>query len=401
MAIQFTDFSRAPLIDSPWKNALENVLKGYQMAEEPARMKREATAKELANKLKDIEVEHKPKEYELSDKEKEYANALKAKALEHYEEKFAMERDLNKAKINKFNQTPSTVIKPNGKVANIAWVKQELEKPNLDPEYRASLIQALKDQQEHERTIIDRSKDIVEGNAFDKLPTNDKKQAVAVMKGMNVDPVEAVSYLRQKGHTPSTYAKEKGIDITKVVPNYAAGEQNIKDAQRIAAYADEIDVFEKNITEGLGPYQNKIGGYSFKQIADSLSGESPDKVAKALAARALSPELISLRLKIMGGNIGIEAIKELQDKSLGDLKIIKSLVDEKTFLKAQEYMNQWIREASQVRMNSLLGNSMMKKNNLKSIEGESTMGENPLGLKSSQGSKPSFDFNSYPVAGAK
>ncbi len=103
MAIQFTDFSRAPLLDSPAKNIFENVLKGYQMEREPAKMKEEQSARELANQLRKLEVEHKPKEYALNDQGKSLANALHSKALEHYEEKFGLERDLKKAQIQKAN----------------------------------------------------------------------------------------------------------------------------------------------------------------------------------------------------------------------------------------------------------------------------------------------------------
>lgn len=104
MAIQFTDFSRAPLIDSPWKDALENVLKGYKMGQEPARMKQEAQKNAIANEAKRLEVEHKPKEYELNDKQMELVNSLKSKANEHYEERFKMAKDLNEANIQKANR---------------------------------------------------------------------------------------------------------------------------------------------------------------------------------------------------------------------------------------------------------------------------------------------------------
>jgi len=228
---------------------------------------------------------------------------------------------------------------------------------------------------EHEDTIIDRSKDVVAGNSFDKLPTNDKKQSVALMKGMGVDPVEAVAYLRQKGNSPSSYAKEQGIDVTKVEPDYAAGEQNIKMAQQANAYMEEIDTLEKHINDGLGKYQNKIMGYSLEQIADAAEGSNPDQQARALAARALLPELNSLRLKIAGGNIGIEALRELEHKSLGKLNVLESLVDSETYTKAQQYMTDWIKEAGQVRVKSLVNNSMLKSRLQKSAEAESKKGK--------------------------
>ena len=118
MAINFTDFSRAPLLDSPAKSIFEDVLKGYQISQEPAKMREEQSARELANQLRKLEVDHKPKEYELNDQGKSLANALQSKALEHYEEKFGLERDLKKAQIEKALRAPGTEAKLNGMIAN-------------------------------------------------------------------------------------------------------------------------------------------------------------------------------------------------------------------------------------------------------------------------------------------
>jgi hypothetical protein len=164
MAINFTDFSRAPILESPAKNMFENVLKGYQISQEPAKMKEEQSARELANQLRKLEVEHKPKEFQLSDQGKSLANALQSKALEHYEEKFKMSKDLNDARIAKLNNKSTTnLIKPNGKVANIAWVKKELEDPNISPEYAQQLKTALQDEQEHIEATTARSQTLNKG----------------------------------------------------------------------------------------------------------------------------------------------------------------------------------------------------------------------------------------------
>ncbi len=380
MAIQFTDFSKAPLLDSPAKTIFEDVLKGYKMSQEPAKMREEQSARVLANKLKDLEVQHKPKEYALNDQQKSLANALQSKALEHYEEKYNLEKQLKQAQIQKALQTKlGGNVKANGELANYIVSHPDATQEDIRKAYEE--IHGTK--MEHENTIINRSKDVVAGNAFDKLPVNDKKQSVALMKGMGVDPVQAVAYLRQSGKSPSSYAEENGIDISQVEPDYAAGEQNIKMAQQANAYMDEIDTLDKHINEGLGKYQNKILGYSFEQIADAMEGSNPDQQGRALAARALLPELNSLRLKIAGGNIGIEALRELEHKSLGKLNVFESLVDSETYNKAQQYMTDWIKEAGKVRVKSLVNNSMLKKHLKK---GSSTGG---------------FDFGAYPVAGGK
>lgn len=382
MAIQFTDFSRAPVVkppetqESPFKNILEDVLKGYQMSQVPGQMKQEASARELANSLKKLEVEHKPKEYALNDQQKTLANALQSKALEHYEEKFKLEKDYKTAQIQKALQAKvGGTPKANGELANFIVSHPDASQDDIRKAYEEIHGSKIK----HEEAVTNRSLDMTAGAAFDKQPTNDKKQAVALMKGMGVDPVEAVSLLR-KGVTPTKYAEDNDIDITKVQPDYALGEQNVKDAQRASAYMDEIDTLDKHINEGLGKYQNKIFGYSLEQIADAAEGKNPEEQGRALAARALLPELNALRLKIAGGNIGIEALKELEHKSLGQMNIIESLVDTPTYNAAQKYMRQWIEEAGRTRINSLQKFSMLKSRLQKGAEKESHMGDDPLGL---------------------
>jgi len=68
MAISnWVDYSKIPNQESPWKNILENVLKGYQMEKEPAKMAEEQRKSELANSLQDLALKHQPTEYILSD----------------------------------------------------------------------------------------------------------------------------------------------------------------------------------------------------------------------------------------------------------------------------------------------------------------------------------------------
>lgn len=377
MAINFTDFSRAPLLDSPAASIFEDVLKGYKMSKEPAKMAEEQKQRVLANQLKDLELKHKPKEYELNDKGKALANALHSKALEHYEEKFQLEKQLKKAQIQKaLQQKFGGSPKANGELANYIVSHPDATQEDIRKAYEE--IHGTKI--EHEQTIINRSKDVIAGNSFDKLPTNDKKQAVALMKGMGADPVASVQWLRS-GKSPTDYANEHGVDISTVEPDYALGEQNIKMAQQAASNMDELDSLEKHITGGLGEYQNKIMGYSMEQIKDALDGTNPEKQGKALAARALLPELSALRLKIAGGNIGIEALREMENKSLGQMKIFESLVDKKVYKEAQKYMKDWINEAGKVRIKSLNKFSMLKTRLQKGAEAESGMGNDPLGLR--------------------
>src|SRR5574338_1270135 len=105
MAINFTDFSRAPIQESPLANLWENAFKGYQMGRAPSIMNEEQKQRELANQLKQLEVEHKPKEFELSDKGKSLANAIQAEALKYLPQKTQLELAYKKALIDKTNRT--------------------------------------------------------------------------------------------------------------------------------------------------------------------------------------------------------------------------------------------------------------------------------------------------------
>lgn len=50
-AMTFTDYSKAPLIDSPWKGASEGMADGHRMAQEAGRMQAEQRQLELQNKI--------------------------------------------------------------------------------------------------------------------------------------------------------------------------------------------------------------------------------------------------------------------------------------------------------------------------------------------------------------
>lgn len=152
MAINFTDFSKIPVQDSVFTNLWENAFKGYQIGRAPQQMDEEAKQRQLVNALREKELGHKDKEFELSDQGKSLANSLQAKALQYYDEKFKTDQDYKKAQINKLNQKltdKGVVIKPNGDIANIAWVEQQLNDPNVSTEFKDKLRIALQDKQEH------------------------------------------------------------------------------------------------------------------------------------------------------------------------------------------------------------------------------------------------------------
>jgi hypothetical protein len=260
MAIQFTDFSSKPLLDSPAKTIFEDVLKGYKMGQEPAKMKQESTQRELANQMKKLEVEHKPKEFELDDKGKAYANALKAKAMEHYDEKYNLDKQYKQAQINKLNnKSPTSVVKPNGKVANIAWVKDQLKDPNIDPEYANQLKQALVDEQEHLETTTARGKKLND--------TQYKRDATPVTKAY--DEIQSIQNGKFPGTdrpiTPEQQSKMQSslmLDIVKKTTDPKTREKLIN-ANNMNITLDSID--PKKLT-----YYSGIEGQFVDKPADAI-----------------------------------------------------------------------------------------------------------------------------------
>lgn len=342
MAIPFTDFSQAKLLDSPAKTIFEDVLKGYQISQEPAKMKEEQSARQLANQLKKLDIEHKPKEYALNDQGKSLANALQSKALEHYEEKFGLERDLKKAQIQKALQKQvGGNVKANGELANYIVSHPEATQEDVRKAYEEIHGSKLA----HEQAVTERSKDITSGTGFDKLPVDEKKRAVGLTTAMGLDPVEGTRLLRS-GKTLEQIATDQGQKLEDLTPVYPLGTENVKQLQKRTGYVAELKNLETKVAEPLSRYPEKIKGYSLKQIADSIDNTNPDEMGKVLAARALSPEIAALRLKVAGGNIGIEAINALTEKSLQDMKVIEGLVDTPTYLATQKYITNWLEEAA-------------------------------------------------------
>lgn len=119
MAINFTDFSRAPLQESAAASIFENILKGYKMGKEPEKMQQESDSRALANKLKDLDVQHKPKEYALDDAGKAFTNALRQKALDTYDERWELDKQVKQANIKKaLEKKLAGDAKANGEFAN-------------------------------------------------------------------------------------------------------------------------------------------------------------------------------------------------------------------------------------------------------------------------------------------
>lgn len=320
MAINFTDFSRAPIQDSPWSNALENAFKGYQLSQMPSQMKDEAQKRQLANAMSQLKLEQEPERF---DKEQAYKDAL----------------------IKKAQQTDMTG--GSGDIKN-QMIIDALKKTNPDQAARLQKIhdtnmQLKKDQAENKAAYAN-------SIAWRSLPMAEKQRNIAKGVGMGADATDVARQL-SSGKTLEDIANDKGYTLSEVKPSYPLSGAEIKDIRKRNAFNQEMKTLDKRITEGMAPYSQKVRGLSFQQILDSLDElkepgvEKQEKLAKFLAARALAPELAGLRLNAMGGRVGIEGIRHLTDVSQGTASALQSLVDEPTYRAFQKYMNQYIDEA--------------------------------------------------------
>ncbi len=178
--------------------------------------------------------------------------------------------------------------------------------------------------------------------SFNSLPVDHKKDILGKAGGMGIDPQEAQQRYNN-GETIEDMAESQGFDPKNlpeaIYPATTTDKTRIHFRQQALS---EINTIQPILTEALAPYANRVNGYSPKQIAEAISGDHPDAQARFLAAKGLMPEMSSLRIKAMGGQVGIEAIREVQSASMGNIQSFQSLVSPEVYKKAQNYMDQWI-----------------------------------------------------------
>lgn len=205
-------------------------------------------------------------------------------------------------------------------------------------------------------------------NQWTSLPTDNKKSLLAQARAMGYDDNDAARLFSQ-GKSIEDLAKDKGLDPNNLPdPDYAPTGSVVANTQKRNQSLSEINKLNPILTSAIEPYSRRINGYSPAQIAGAISGDDPDKQAKFLAARALMPEMSALRAKAMGASIGIEALREIQNSSMGNIKVFGSLVSPEVYSKANSYIDQWLEQAVTASNKVALGS----KNQDQSSSGETT-----------------------------
>ncbi|WP_196301893.1 hypothetical protein, partial [Streptococcus pneumoniae] len=83
-------------------------------------------------------------------------------------------------------------------------------------------------------------------------------------------------------------------DIAQVMPKYFATSSNVTQENERQKNLAELSVIENEVTDWMAPYVRTYGGFSPKQVIDSLLGKNDDELAKYLAGLSLQPEIASL-----------------------------------------------------------------------------------------------------------
>lgn len=293
-------------------------------------------------KMQEMQQEFNRKNQLFPEELKKYQNAnqLAQMELEQYKPKTEAETAYKNALINKMNFQQANPLYGQPGIAGQIGAAQI-----SSPEISQLILQSIGKTQEQRQARADLDKKRAEGYTFNSLPMPERQYLLAQAAGVGIEPNEAAARFN-KGETIEQMALASGYnpqDMPEpVYPLTPAGQTQLK--MRQAANA-EIKVLGDKIANAMAPYSRKIMGYSPAQIFDAIKGQKPDAQAKLLAARALQPELASIRLRMGGGNVGIEAIREMTNTSMGHINAFESLVSPDVYRKTNKYVDEWLTEA--------------------------------------------------------
>lgn len=180
---------------------------------------------------------------------------------------------------------------------------------------------------------------------FSILPVDEKSDYLAQLRGLGLNSSEQQEAILNN-KTLTEIAQEKGIDPNYLPPKiYAATKANItQDNKRREALAG-LKKLGDFVTEGIGPFSQSFRGVSPKFMADTLNNQNRDARVKYLAAIMTVPEVSATKLRALQGQVGIEAMRHVEENSMQNhkvLEILKSFIKPKDWIDAQKLSNQVI-----------------------------------------------------------
>jgi hypothetical protein len=282
--------------------------------------------------------------------------AIKQQQQERLAEEFELVKQLHPFKLQALQQTATNQ-------SNLAPLNLDLLRAKIESQH------ALTKQREAPRTYgmpgtqndlkRQRAEQIINSHNWSLMPPTAKENLIARGNDLGIRPDELVQGMAS-GKTFDQIANEHGFgteEAHNAAAKYLPTSQNVTRENTRQKNLAELNVLEKHVSDAMAPYISTYFDYSPKQVADAFGGKNQDDLAKYLAARALQPELASLRIKAMEGNIGQGAIEEIVHSALGKSKILQSQVTPQVYRKMNHYINDWIGEGSKAATESIYGKS--------------------------------------------
>jgi hypothetical protein len=191
------------------------------------------------------------------------------------------------------------------------------------------------------------------GKGFDQMPQEQKNAAIAQLAAFKMDNTQATQYLRNGGTiTQAAINAGYGSDSSKwPQPNYAPTKETITQNQGQASRSIESDYLQPLVSNWMAPYSRTFFGYSPALEYDSATGENKDAQAKALAARALAPNMADINAVLSGNpKPGSEVQERLQNAAMQTLNKLRGNTDPQTWAASQYYLQQALHGAVQRRL---------------------------------------------------
>lgn len=348
MPFQPINFASIPAQGNPFlRNFMQTLMQGYQAGQMPFQMQRQQEQEELANSLHKLRLENEPERFKTSQEGEKLQQALQEADLSQ------REKEANSPFGGKF--APGAI----GQSMYLEAIGKQYGTES--PEYKSAKRYSEADLSNMQNRG---SKPPTQNHSllFRSLPVDERRRVISTAVAMGYDPIEAVQRL-SKGETLNDLAEGKQTNLKDVDAKYPLSAPAITALNNRQAFQKEIENLEKNISEPMSLVSKKYWGYSPEQMWGVISGKhSPDQQGKILAARALQPELAALRLRAAGGQVGIEAIREMQHAALGKLNILEPLVSSEAYEAMNKYIGKYLEEAvstynKQIKEGSRLGNS--------------------------------------------
>jgi hypothetical protein len=200
---------------------------------------------------------------------------------------------------------------------------------------------------ESQKARADYYKKMTESTNYRSLPIDQKSALLAQASGMGYDPNEATSLFMQ-GKNIRDLAKDAGFNPENMPDAiYPSTKKDIATINQRKSALQEINTLNPIVSSALAPYSQSIMGYSPKQVSEAISNTDPDAQARFLAAKAIIPEMSAIRLRAMqGSQIGIEALREVTNASMSNVKAYKTLVTPEVYVQMNKYIDQWINQAA-------------------------------------------------------